>query len=110
PGAVIQLRDPVRTLEALGRSRVAAVNEDLAHRVMRLLSRHAGGDRLDSGIERLQDGGVHAFDVVAYLSNDNGASEVTVEVGLPARGKDVDDHRRVGLDRTGAAVMGQGTL
>src|SRR2546430_14151004 len=109
PSAVIHARDPIGAFETFGRGPKTAVDEHLANGQLRLLAGHARGDRLDARVERLQHGSVHAPDLFADLTHHNGACEVAAEVGLAARRKDVDDHGRVGLNRTVAAVVRQGT-
>jgi hypothetical protein len=67
--------------------------------VVNLAARRPGLDRLYACIERLQNGRVHAPDLVWYLADDDAPCEVAVIVAGPAGGKDVDDDRRARPDR-----------
>src|SRR5207253_8939784 len=109
-GAVVHLRDAVGTFVTRRLGTEAAVDQDLAYVEVRLFTGHARGDRFDAGVHGLQHGGVHPPDLFADLAHHHRARDVAAVVGATAGRKDVDDHRRVGLDRAFAAVVGQRAL
>src|SRR5216684_9347092 len=69
-GRVVHLGAAVRTFVTLGRRPVASIHQDLADAVVNFAAGRTGLDRLDAGVERLQDRGMHAADLIWNLSHD----------------------------------------
>src|SRR5258706_3785629 len=90
-GGVVHPGASLGALESPGRRPVAPVHKDLADAVVNFAARGPGSNRLDPRIERLEDRGVHAPDLVRDIAHDERSGEIAVIVSGPAGGKDVDD-------------------
>src|SRR4029077_2935107 len=104
-GGVVHLRSSGGALESPRRRPVATVDEDLTNALVDVSAGRSGCDRLDPGVQRLQGRGMHAPDLVWNLAHHNRSGEVAVIVTGPARGKDVDDDRRIRAYRALASVV-----